>query len=190
MDDALIRILLFFLLAAVTLNLVLTLRLAAIVRGAPVPEDTRTPLELDVAIPGFTGTMLADGRSLSAEALTGRATVFVFLSSRCPDCRGKIPQIVRLLPAMRRADVMLLAVAMDSERRTRKFLGHTPLFEHVLLLAKEDRLRLNPFSATPLYLFVDDHGHAKASDNIGDENWQAFVEQMDELATEGDLAHG
>ena len=188
MDDALIRILLIFLLAAVTLNLVLTLRIAAIVGGAPA--DSRSSVELEVAIPDFAGTMLADGRSLSAEALAGRATVLVFLSSRCGDCRRKVPEIVRLLPAMHRAGVMLLAVAMDSETRTRKFLGHTPLFEHVLLLGREDRGRLNPLSATPFYVFVDDQGHAKASNYIGDENWQAFVDQMDELATEGDLAHG
>jgi peroxiredoxin len=173
-----------------TLNLFLTLRIATIVRGTPALADSRSPLELDVAIPEFTGTMLADGRSLSAEALTGHATVFVFLSSRCGDCRRKIPEIVRLLPAMRRAGVMLLAVAMDSETRTRKFLGHTPLFEHIVLLDKEDRLRLNPFSATPLYIFVDDQRHAKASSHIGDENWQAFVRQMDGLATEGGPAHG
>ncbi|MBA3486223.1 MAG: redoxin domain-containing protein [Lysobacter sp.] len=190
MDDALIQMLLFFLLAAVTVNLVLTLRLAAIVREAPEPASPTSTLELDVVIPDFRGTMLADRRTLSAEALAGRATVLVFVSSRCGDCRRKVPEIERLLPAMGKAGIVLLVVAMDSEARMRKFLGDTPLLEHVLVLGKEQRRRLNPLSATPFYVFVDDQRIARASDYIGDENWESFVGQMQELAIEEEPAHG
>lgn len=190
MDDALIRFLLIFLLAAVTLNLFLTLRIAAIVREAPAPASTPLTLPLDEVIPHFSGVMIAGRRTLSSEALAGRATVLVFMSSRCGDCRKKVPEIEQLLPAIGKAGIMLLLVAMDTEATMKKFLGDTLLFEHVLVLDKEQRKRLNPLSATPFYVFVDDQGFAKASNYIGDENWEAFVDQMQALVREDEPAHG
>ena len=151
MDNALVGILLLFLLAAVTLNLILTLRIAAIVREAPEPQDLPFTLELDAAIPPFVGTALADGRAISADAIDGRSTVLVFLSSGCGDCRKRVPEIAQLLPAMRRADVVLWVVVMDTEAKARGFLGATPLIEHAVMLDAASRKRLNPRNASPFY---------------------------------------
>jgi len=192
MDNALIGMLLLFLLAAVTLNLILTLRIAAIVREAPEPQDLPFTLELDTAIPHFVGTALADGRAISAEAFTGRSTVLVFLSSGCGDCRKRVPELVQLLPAMRRAGVVLWVVVMDAEAKARSFLGATPLLEHVVMLDAASRKRLNPRNASPFYIFVDDQHVARASHFIGDENWQVFVGQMQEfrVETQEEAVHG
>jgi len=191
MDNALVGMLLLFLLAAVTLNLILTLRIAAIVREAPEPQDLPFTLELDAAVPHFAGTTLVDGRAMSADALGGHATVLVFLSSGCGDCRKRVPELVQLLPAMRRAGVSLWVVAMDAEAKARGFLGATPLFEHVVMLDAASRKRLNPRNASPFYIFIDDRV-ARASHFIGDENWQVFVGQMQEFGaeTQEEAVHG
>jgi len=192
MDNALVGILLLFLLVAVTLNLILTLRIAAIVRETPEPQDLPFTLELDAAIPHFVGTALADGRTISADAFTGRSTVLAFLSSGCGDCRKRVPELVQLLPAMRRAGVVLWVVVMDTEAKARSFLGATPLIEHAVMLDPASRKRLNPRNASPFYIFVDDQRVARASHFIGDENWQVFVGQMQELLveTQEETVHG
>lgn len=190
MDDALVAMLLIFLLVAVTLNFALTLKIVAIVREAPEPQDLPFSLELDRPIPHFVGRRLTNGATLSAEALAGGATVLVFLSSGCGECRGRIPELVRLLPAMRRAGVELFVIAMETEAKVRRFLGGTPLFEQVLMLDKENRKQLNPRNGSPFYIFVDDQRVAKASNFIGDENWQVFVGQIQQAADEQERAHG
>lgn len=191
MDDTLIAMLLLFLLVAVTLNLVLTLRIAAIVRATPEPQELPLTLELDAPVPHFAGTRLADGRPVTAEALGGTASVLVFLSSGCGDCRRKVPELAQLLPAMRESGVRLHVVAMEAKERVRRFLGDTPLFEHVLMLDADSRRRLNPRSASPFYIFVDDQRVARASHFIGDENWQVFAGQMREvIGEETDEAQG
>jgi hypothetical protein len=147
-------------------------------------------LELDVAIPHFSGTLLADGRPVSPDATSGRSTVLVFLSAGCGDCRKRVPELVQLLPAMQRAGVVLWVVAMDTEAKVRSFLGATPLFERVVMLDGASRKRLNPRNASPFYIFVDDQRVARASHFIGDENWQVFSGQMQEFLVEEEAVHG
>lgn len=184
MDNSLIEILLLFLLGAVALNLVLTMRIASIVREAPEPQDLPFTLPLDAPLPAFAGKRLQDGGAISLESLAGRSSVLVFLSAGCGDCRKKVPELVGMLPAMQETGVELLIVGMDSEAKVRAFLGATPLFSRVVVLDKAARRRLNPRNASPFYIFVDDRGLAQASHFIGDENWQVFATQMHELNQE------
>ena len=188
MNDPLVAMLLLFLLGAVTFNFALILRIAAIVRAVPEPQDLPFTLNLDAPVPQFVGTRLVDGRMVSSETLTGAASVLVFLSSGCGDCKKKVPELVQLLPAMRAAGVRLHVIAMEAEAKVRRFLADTPLLDHVLVLDRDIRIRLNPRNASPFYIFVDDQCVARASHFIGDENWQAFVSQMQEVASEPETA--
>lgn len=183
MDTTLLALLLLFLLAVVMLNVLLTIRLARQLQqlqqqqregGAGAPFTA----ELDAAVPTFNGRRLLDGADVSSEAMRGTASVLLFLSASCGDCRKLVPELVAMLPAMRDAGVGLLIIGLESENRVRRFLGETPLFPHVLRLDAAERQVLNPRNSAPFYLFVDDQLKVKASHFVGDENWRLFIEQM------------
>jgi hypothetical protein len=42
---------------------------------------------------------------------------------------------------------------------------------------------LNPLSAAPLYIFIDEASAIRAGNYIGDENWERFAAQMREIAS-------
>lgn len=185
MTNALLSLLVILLLTVVTLNLYLTMRIASIVREAPEPQDLPFTLELDMPVPPFSGKRLGNGATMSSEAVAGNASiVLVFLSSGCGDCRKKLPELVLILPAVRRAGIELLIVAMEGEAGVRKFLGATPLFDHVVVVDKKTRRLLNPRNGSPFYVFIDNQKIVKASDFVGDVNWRSFMDQMRELDLE------
>lgn len=185
MTNSLLALLVLLLLVAVTLNLFLTMRIASIVREAPEPQDLPFTLDLDMPAPPFSVKRLMSGALVSSEAVASNASiVLVFLSSGCGDCRKKLSELVQILPAVRRAGIELLIVAMESEAGVRKFLGATPLFEHVVVVDKKTKRILNPRNGSPFYVFIDNQKIVKASDFVGDINWQNFMEQMRELDLE------
>lgn len=186
MDMTLLALLLLLLLAVVILNLLLTVRLARQLQqlqqqrndGEALPFTTK----LEDAVPAFSGRRLLDGAEISSEAMRGTASVLVFLSASCGDCRKLLPQLATLLPAMQDAGVALVVIGLESENKVRRFLSETPLFPYVLLLDADARRLLNPRNSAPFYLFVDDQLIVKASHFVGDENWRAFVDQVSDAA--------
>lgn len=178
MDNTLNGMLLLFLLALVSLNFVLTIRLVRRTQKNTEQDALPFTATLDAPMPTFSGKRLADNSPVSSEDMRGTASVLVFLSSVCGDCRKLAPELVTLLPEMQAAGVALVVVGLESEAKVRRFLAGSPLFERALLLNKTERLQLNPRNSAPFYLFVDDQLSVKASNFIGDENWQLFVEQL------------
>jgi hypothetical protein len=138
-------------------------------------------LPLGQAIPAFEGRAYADGRRIESAALAGQSAVLVFLSAGCPKCRGTIPVLRRLLPAIDDAGVALWIVPADSRHDLAPLLDGSALLDHVVILEPDVRERLNPMRAAPLYLFVDHRRIAVASGQVGDDDWQSFVAQMDEM---------
>lgn len=186
MTTSLVELLLLVLLVAVTINLVLTIRITAIVRDAPEPEDLPFTAKLDAAVPAFSGARLSNGATVSSVSLAGgTALVLVFLSSGCADCRRRIPELTAILPAIRAAGIELLIVGMESPARVRKLLVDTGLLEHAIVLDRNSRKALNPRNGSPFYLFVDGNRDVKASNFLGDENWLVFMEQMKEWDPDG-----
>ncbi len=185
MTNSLLGLLVFILLIAVTLNFFLTLRIASIVRETPEPQDLPFTLDLDTPAPPFFGKKLMSGTVVSSEAVASDTSmVLVFLSSGCGDCRKKLPELVQILPAVRHAGIELLIVGMEDEKGVRNFLGATPLFEHVVVVDKKTKKILNPRNGSPFYIFIDHQKIVKASNFVGDGNWQTFMEQMHELSLE------
>lgn len=180
MTQSLLELLVFVLLGAVCLNFWMTLRIARIVREAPEPQDLPFTVDIGVPVPGFQGTRLASGSAFSSHDTAGRPVVIVFLSSGCGECRKRLPALAGMRPAIGQAGIELLVIGMEGERRVRSFLGSSTLLEHVVLLDRNARRRLNPRNSSPFYLFIDDKGIAKASDFIGDRNWEMFVDQLHE----------
>jgi hypothetical protein len=48
------------------------------------------------------------------------------------------------------------------------------------MVKKEVLNKLNPIAGYPYYLFIDQNNILKTQGLIGDDNWQAFVEQLTE----------
>jgi thiol-disulfide isomerase/thioredoxin len=162
-------------------------RLAHLVRRGGREEPAPT-LPIGQAVPAFEGQARADGRRITSAELAGQASVLLFLSSGCPKCRATIPELLRLLPAIRSAGVSLWIVPADSRHDISPLLEGSALLEHVLILEPAVRDRLNPRRAAPLYIFIDHQLVALASGQLGDDDWNSFVEQMNEIAPGADTA--
>ncbi len=133
------------------------------------------------AIPDFEGRGGPGGHRISASVdLAGQASVLVFLSSACPKCGEKLPELRRILPATREAGVALWIVPMEAARSP--LPDGSPLADHLLVLEPPARRRLNPRNAAPFYIFLDHQRIARASNFIGDPDWLSFLDQMDEIA--------
>ena len=182
MDNTLTGLLLLFLLALVTLNFAMTIRLVRRTQKNNEQDALPFTATLGAPMPAFSAKRLVGDATVSSEDMRGTPSVLVFLSSTCGDCRKFAPELATLLPEMRAAGVALVVVGLESETRVRRFLTGSPLIEHALLLNKTDRLQLNPRNSAPFYLFVDDQLIIKASNFIGDENWRLFVEQLRDVS--------
>lgn len=159
-------------------------RIASLLRLARRSGSAEQPftLPLGQVIPEFEGQARAGGRRVTSAELEGQAAVLLFMSSGCPKCRGTVPELLRILPAIRSAGVNLWIVPADSRHDISPLLEGSALLDHVLILERAMRERLNPRRAVPFYIFIDHRMVALASGLIGDDDWQSFVEQMKEIA--------
>lgn len=161
--------------ACVALNLVLTLKVLAAARAMVVNATSPPRPAVGERVPGL------DARSMSGERVVlpvpGVANALLFLSSRCPKCRDKLPEIARLLPMASRDGLRISFVTIESRRRLAGFLDGAL----ALACARTDLRRyrtLNPLLSTPYYLFVDAEGLLVARGDIGDGGWQQLREQL------------
>jgi len=159
-------------------------RLAPLWRGerlrGPGPEALEPPLPLPIgqAVPAFEGHARADGRRITSPELAGQAAVLLFLSSGCPKCRKTVPELVGMLPAIHAAGISLWIVPADSRHDISPLLEGSALLEHVLVVEPAVRERLNPRRAAPSYIFIDHQLVVVARGQVGDEDWESFVDQM------------
>ena len=173
------------LIVLVLLNLLLTLRLAAIVQQR---EYDRLPLAFPVGmpLPAFVARRVHDGATMDSATLSGAASVLVFLSPACGDCRRRRVELIELHPAIVASGIGLWVFGAGARRRVRAFFESTPLAEHHMSIRAGVRRRLNARNAAPFYLFVDDTGTVVASGFVGDDDWCSFDAQMREaLAAAG-----
>lgn len=178
MDDSLIRIALIVLTLAAGLNLFLILRLAAIVR----PDLWTAPLTVPIGapVPPFEGRRRSDGGRLASADLAGSPAVLAFLTPGCPACAEAAAALAAVLPAIEEAGIALWIVPADARHDVARLPGAAALLGRVLELDEPARRRLNPRRLAPFYLFLDERLIAKASNIIGDEDWQSFLAQMHE----------
>jgi AhpC/TSA family/Methylamine utilisation protein MauE len=146
------------------------------------PSEPPPPLPLGQTIPAFEGRARVGGRLVTSAELAGQAAVLLFLSSGCPKCRGTVPELLRILPAIRSAGIGLWIVPADSRHDIALLLEGSALLEHVLTVEPAVLDRLNPQRAAPSYIFIDHQMAALASGLIGDDDWRSFVDQMNETS--------
>lgn len=167
---------------SVALNLALTFRLLAAVRaladGPPVPLSAGMPL------PPIEGRVLPGrllpGRAVVALPPAGQPAVLLFLSSRCPKCRAKLPEIAGLLAPAQAAGVAVWLVSHEPSWRLRRFLRASPLAAVAVRVARASYRQLNVRYASPSYLFIGHDGMVQAQGMIGDDDWMSFCAQMDD----------
>jgi len=178
MDNTLIVIILVVLSFSLAMNLLLTMRLHAILRAELALRRPAASVQIGAPIQEFHGKALVGGRWVTSKEMRGQAAVLVFLSAGCPQCKRALPELLRVSPGARRIGLPLWIVGNESPRLLRKDLKDSELLRNVLILNPETRRRLNPQRAAPLYVFIDDDGIAKASELVGDENWSLFANQL------------
>lgn len=171
------------------LALELKLSLAAVEAArhlASAGERQPTPPQ-DEVIPAVSGRTLI-GRMRTHLPADGMPTVLLFLSSTCPKCRQKLPEIASFLPHLDDAGLRLWLVSREPRWRLRRFLRDSALAPHALCVNMSHFKALNPTLSSPFYLFVDERGRLQAGGMIGDENWQGFRQQMQEFDSEREAA--
>ncbi|RNF31892.1 hypothetical protein NM04_04815 [Massilia aurea] len=159
---------------AIALNLKLTL---AVLRSARRAAHPATPLQPGERLPDIDGTTLA-GHARVRLAEPGQARALLFLSSRCPKCRDKVPAIGALAGAAREAGLALWIVSDEPRWRLRSLLRGTALAAHTARIGAHDYRLLNPTMASPAYLFVGHDGAIEAAGLIGDQHWRALERQL------------
>ena len=169
---------------AVALNFLLTFRLAAFVRSVPEPDNKPFKLAAGTLAPEYAGTMLKDKSWVTSQQLAGNPKVLVFLSSGCQTCKEKLDELQQMRGGIEKAEISLWLIGRESEKQVKKFLQHTGLMDLVVFMSGEIRKRLNPFDASPFYIFIDGQDTVQASGYLGDENWISFQQQISELQSE------
>ncbi len=183
-ESMIIWVLLTVLAFAVALNLFLTFRLSRLSLTTQFSEDIPLMLPAGEIVEDFNGVSLVSRRQVSLNQTDSEAFVFLFLSSRCPTCRSKLPELERILPTANKAGVMMWFLSVESVKRLKRFLKGSELLSHVVLIDEKTSEYLNPRSNAPSYIFLDVHREVQASGNIGDANWLSFMNQMDEIEIE------
>ncbi|WP_102794633.1 hypothetical protein [Bowmanella denitrificans] len=186
MEQSLLYLCLLLLALGLALNLKLTFYLYYRIHNPPPPVAlTQVPPGERLVLPKARQWLSGCKVELEADQ---QARVLLFLSSRCDKCREKLPQLSTLPPLAEQAGVRLWLLSTEPDKRLRRFLTDSPLIDHLLKLDKKAYQSLNPSWSSPFYLFIDHAGYLQAAGTIGDEDWQSFMQQMDEVSSEMEVA--
>jgi len=180
MESQLIYFILIVLIIVTAINLKLTLRLLKIINSPPVDVNNQLPVDIGEKLP------IVMGRSLNKkieEKVSGDGVpaVLVFLSSKCPVCREKVPEIESIYTKSGDAGLTLRLITKESKSRIRHFFSDSKLLKALLVVSNKSYKTLNPTQASPYYLFIDHERRLQACGIIGDENWQSFVDQINNV---------
>lgn len=179
-DNSWIYLLLLLLSLSVLLNLQLTLKMYLRVKELPgFYSQASTPQPGDQL-------QLLQGKNLHtgvAEEIWQQqsATVLLFLSSRCPKCQQKLAGLNQLQLLSQHSGVQIRLLSSEPGWRFKRFLAATSLAAQTLKMSGRDYLQLNPLQQSPAYLFVDQQGQIQAAGLIDDDNWLAFVAQLQDI---------
>ena len=69
------------------------------------------------AVPSF-DTRLLDGKTLSTQALKGKAVLVVFWATWCPSCQKELPELQQLYDKHRARGFEILALSVDADAFT------------------------------------------------------------------------
>ncbi|MEM9340688.1 MAG: redoxin domain-containing protein [Bacteroidota bacterium] len=177
-DQSLLLVILTFLIAAVGFNLWLSFRLVRTIRLLPNAKELPPSLEVGTAIPYFSAKRIANNETFALEEYRDYANVLVFLASKCPKCKSKLPEMAKVLDKIGPLGVSLWIITRETRKQMKKFIDDAGLMEVVLKVDEETYDFLNPQGMSPYYLFISNENVLEAEGQIGDENWLNFLQQI------------
>lgn len=166
---------------SVALNLKLTFYLLRALKTQSMTREPPFTLPIGDKVPVLLGRALGTRHKVSFPVVK-KPTVLVFLLSGCPKCNEKLPEISRLVPLLDNAGLQLWFVSSEPAWRITRFLKEQPLLQSVTVRISASNVKaINPTVSSPYYVFIDELGELKAAGSIGDDDWQSFRSQMDEI---------
>jgi hypothetical protein len=180
MEPTLIFIVLIILSLSVALNLKLTFSLYKKINHLDLIDTPMFTAKIGDKLPDFKGQTLLEKKWFHLNEVH-QPTVLIFLSSRCPICKEKIPQIEAILPLLPEAGLLMKLISYEPKNSMIKFLNDSLLLNIILFADKKNYKKLNPSISTPFYIFVDHLGQLTTGGTIGDQDWMSFLEQMEEI---------
>lgn len=187
MDAGVLYLVLGVLAFGVALALMLSLAAVDAARHLAAAGERQSTPPLDEILPTLTARMLQSGARKELPP-PGMPAVLVFLSSTCPKCRQKLPELASYLPQLDAAGLELWLVSREPRWRLQRFLRGSPLAAHALRLSMRSYRTLNPTMSSPFYLFINEEGRLQTGGSIGDENWETFRAQMQDSGAEQEAA--
>lgn len=186
-DISWIYLLLLLLSLSVLLNLQLTIKMYLRVKELPGFYSLAIAPQAGDQLPELQGKNLQTG-VFQPVWHQNSATVLLFLSSRCPKCQQKLAALDQLNLLLNNSGVEMRLLSAEPGWRFKRFLANTSLAIQTLKMPGRDYLQLNPHQQSPAYLFIDQQGELQAAGLIDDENWLAFIEQLQDVATTSEQA--
>lgn len=183
MSESLVLFSLVILAGLTLLNLHLTLGLYKIINNPSLNVKDAHPVPIGEVLPPISARNLL-GNQVTNVATESMPVVLLFLSSKCPTCKEKIPQIEHIDSHAPRAGVDIRLISTESKPRLKHFLKDSSLLHRVFITSRKDYKKLNPSLASPFYLFVDHDRQLQSFGTIGDSDWQVFVEQISSIDSE------
>ena len=177
MSEQLIYVMLFVLTLLTVLNLKLSLGLYRMINNPTPNLNEANPVPIGHRVPAGEGKVLLTGEQ-GALLTDGKPAALLFLSSKCPTCKEKLPEIESIYMAAEDAGLDVTLVSMESKKRLTHFLNDFSLINGVIIVNKKAYKKLNPSLASPFYLFVDHEHSLQSFGTIGDDDWLSFVGQM------------
>lgn len=180
MSETILLLVLFSLISLSLLNLALTAKLWQKLQVQSEQQRVELSLPLGDTLP------VIDAKYLSSDIAVrcgGMPMVLIFLSSKCADCKEKLPQLEHLIGRSVDAGVNIWLVWNETAASVTPFIGNGQLLSQSISMPLSIQKTINPRSASPFYLFVDENNLLQASGFIGDANWQSFATQISQTET-------
>lgn len=159
------------------INFKLTLNLLKIIRDSSSTIDEISPVHIGEKVPDIKGRRISSN-DYEGLNITGAPSVLLFVSSQCPKCQEKIPQIEYLHPLMRELGICISIISKESTVIMKSFLNNSILLDNVWFVSNKNYKKLNPTFASPFYLFISHEAKLQAYGFIGDSDWESFAEQV------------
>lgn len=135
-------------------------------------------LASETPLPKFNGKMAMNDQPVQRETFIGKPGVIVFIAARCTMCQQKMPELHEVAEKSSSLGIDFLVVGVDPLKRILPVVTNTPLHRFTVDLPKSSKHALNPSRSSPIYIFYDHDGIVKATNIVGDENWQGFLAQI------------
>lgn len=179
-SNALITPLILVLIASSVFTMVITLRQQKEIARLKQKINQKPLLEIGNTLPNLEGITFKGKATFQNEQIRDFAKVFMFVSTYCDKCKGKLREIEHLMGHCEPMGVAMKIVTDEPDKRIQAFIRSERILNNTVSVTQDTMTDFNPLGAFPYYLFLDQENVLQAQGYIGDDNWLAFVNQINE----------